>query len=71
MRVCVTQTRSKNSHVVIGICGEHASQKEGVFISHQLGLDTVSCAAFRVPAVKLFAAQEVNYINVNHKIENF
>ncbi|MBA2729011.1 MAG: hypothetical protein H0U49_12675 [Parachlamydiaceae bacterium] len=57
MRICVTQMRSKNSQVVIGICGEHASQKEGVFTCHQLGLDTVSCAAFRVPAVKLFAAQ--------------
>lgn len=57
MRICVNQIRIKNKDVVIGICGEQASQKTGVFICHQLGFDSVSCAAFRIPAVKLFAAQ--------------
>ena len=57
MRICVNQIRSKHSGVIIGICGEHASQKRGVFVCHELGLDTVSCSAFRVPIVKLFAAQ--------------
>ncbi len=57
MRICVDQIKAKNSNVVVGICGEHAGQRTGVFICHQLGFNTVSCAAFRVPAVKLFAAQ--------------
>jgi len=57
MRLSVEQMKSKNPEVTVGICGEHASQKSGVFICHQLGFDTVSCAAFRVPIVKLLAAQ--------------
>lgn len=57
MRICIEQMRRENSHVIVGICGEHASQKKGIFICQQLGMDTVSCAAFRVPVVKLFAAQ--------------
>lgn len=57
MGICVSRLRTKNEDIVIGICGEQASQKTGVFICHQLGFDSVSCAAFRIPAVKLFAAQ--------------
>lgn len=57
MRISVEQMKSKNVDVIVGICGEHASQKSGVFACHQLGFDTVSCAAFRVPTVKLLAAQ--------------
>lgn len=57
MRMSVEQIKSTNEDVIVGICGEHASQKSGVFICHQLRFDTVSCAAFRVPIVKLLAAQ--------------
>ncbi len=57
MHICVSQMRKINSDVTVGICGEHASQKVGVFICHQLGFDTVSCSAARVPVVKLLAAQ--------------
>lgn len=57
MRISVEQMKSKNANVTVGICGEHASQKSGVFACHQLGFNTVSCAAFRVPTVKLLAAQ--------------
>lgn len=57
MKMSVEQMRRVNPSITIGICGEQASEKSGVFICHKLGLNTVSCAPTRMPAVKLFAAQ--------------
>lgn len=57
MEMTVKSARKAQHHVSIGICGEQASEKSGVFACHQLGLDTVSCAPARVPSVRLFAAQ--------------
>lgn len=57
MQICVSQIRAVKHDVIVGICGEHASQKVGVFICHRLGFNTVSCSASRVPVVKVLAAQ--------------
>jgi len=57
MDITVKNARKTSHHVSIGICGEQASEKSGVFACHQLGLDSVSCSPSRVPSVRLFAAQ--------------
>lgn len=57
METTVKNARRAPHYVSIGICGEQASEKSGVFACHQLGLDTVSCSPARVPSVRLFAAQ--------------
>jgi pyruvate,orthophosphate dikinase len=57
MKITVEQIRRVNHSIQIGICGEQASEKSGVFICNQLGFDSVSCSPTRIPAVKLFAAQ--------------
>lgn len=57
METTVKNARKVPHRVSIGICGEQASEKSGVFACHQLGLDTVSCSPARVPSVRLFAAQ--------------
>ena len=57
MRIGVEKGRKVNKELEIGICGEHGGDPRSVIFCHQLGLDYVSCAAFRVPIAKLAAAQ--------------
>jgi pyruvate,orthophosphate dikinase len=57
MRIGVEKGRKVNKELEIGICGEHGGDPRSVTFCHQLGLDYVSCAAFRVPIAKLAAAQ--------------
>ncbi len=57
MRIAVEKGRKVNRELEIGICGEHGGDPRSVIFCHQLGLDYVSCAAFRVPIAKLAAAQ--------------
>ncbi len=57
IKITIEQVRQAGHPITIGICGEQASDKSGVFLCSKLGFDTVSCAPTRIPAVKLFAAQ--------------
>lgn len=57
IRITVEQMRQQDHPISIGLCGEQGSEKTGVFNCHMLGLNTVSCSPYRIPAVKLFAAQ--------------
>jgi pyruvate,orthophosphate dikinase len=57
MRIGVEKGRKVNKELEIGICGEHGGDPRSVIFCHQVGLDYVSCAAFRVPIAKLAAAQ--------------
>ena len=57
MRIAVEKGRKVNKELEIGICGEHGGDPRSVIFCHQVGLDYVSCAAFRVPIAKLAAAQ--------------
>lgn len=57
IKITVDQMRQADHAIAIGICGEQASEKTGVFVCSKLGFNTVSCAPTRVPAVKLYAAQ--------------
>ena len=41
----------------VGICGEHGGDPSSVEFCHEIGLDYVSCSAFRVPIARLAAAQ--------------
>lgn len=68
MKIAVDQVRTQKRSVSIGLCGEHGSEKAGVLICHELGLDTVSCVPFRIPSVKLFAAQAAILESVNKRI---
>ena len=49
--------REKKSHLKLGICGEHGAEKESIYFFNQLGLDYVSCSAYRVPVARLIAAR--------------
>ena len=49
--------RSTNSHLHLGVCGEHGGDPSSVEFFHRTGLDYVSCSPFRVPIARLAAAQ--------------
>ena len=57
MRIGVEKGRKVRKDLEIGICGEHGGDPRSVAFCHRIGLDYVSCAAFRVPIAKLAAAQ--------------
>jgi pyruvate,orthophosphate dikinase len=41
----------------VGICGEHGGELSSVEFCHTVGLNYVSCSAFRIPIARLAAAQ--------------
>ena len=49
--------RGKKPGLKLGICGEHGAEKESIYFFNQLGLDYVSCSAYRVPVARLIAAR--------------
>ena len=57
MNMAITLGRANNSHLHVGICGEHGGDPTSVEFCHSLGLDYVSCSPFRVPIARLAAAQ--------------
>ncbi|MGH7767522.1 MAG: pyruvate, phosphate dikinase [Candidatus Binatia bacterium] len=57
VRIGVEKGRKVKKDLEIGICGEHGGDPRSVNFCHEVGLDYVSCAAFRVPIAKLAAAQ--------------
>jgi pyruvate,orthophosphate dikinase len=57
MDMAVKLGRSTKPGLLIGICGEHGGDPESIEICYKLGLDFVSCSAFRVPIARLAAAQ--------------
>jgi pyruvate,orthophosphate dikinase len=56
MKTCVDLGRKTRKDIEIGICGEHGGDPESIYLSHQLGLDYVSCSPYRLPIARLAAA---------------
>src|SRR2546421_8234127 len=57
MRITVERGRRTKEDSKLGICGEHGGEPSSVAFCHRLGLDYVSCSAYRVPLARLGAAQ--------------
>ncbi|MDC7290686.1 pyruvate, phosphate dikinase [Blautia schinkii] len=57
MKVAIKLGKPVNTHLHIGICGEHGGDPSSVEFCNELGLDYVSCSPFRVPIARLAAAQ--------------
>jgi len=51
--------RETKPELKVGICGEHGGDPDSVKFCHTVGLNYVSCSAFRVPVARLAAAQAV------------
>jgi pyruvate,orthophosphate dikinase len=59
VRLSVTEGRSTNAKLKIGVCGEHGGDSASVKFFHEVGTDYVSCSSYRLPVARLAAAQAV------------
>ncbi len=56
VQTAVDLGRKAKPKLKIGICGEHGGEPSSIEFFHKVGLDYVSCSAFRVPIARLAAA---------------
>jgi pyruvate,orthophosphate dikinase len=57
MQTAVKRGREAKPELKMGICGEHGGDPETIGFCESIGLDYVSCSAYRVPVARLAAAQ--------------
>ena len=56
MAIAVEEGRAARPGLQIGICGEHGGEPASIALCQRLGVDYVSCSAYRVPVARLAAA---------------
>ncbi|MDE0518535.1 MAG: pyruvate, phosphate dikinase, partial [Bdellovibrionales bacterium] len=49
--------RGIKPNIKIGICGEHGAEEKSIDFFNELGLNYISCSAYRVPVARLIAAR--------------
>ncbi|NNC79540.1 MAG: pyruvate, phosphate dikinase [Acidimicrobiales bacterium] len=57
MQIALEGARHRSPDIESGVCGEHGGDPASIALCHELGLDYVSCSAFRIPVARLAAAQ--------------
>ena len=57
IRIAAERGRAERPDVKLGICGEHGGDPASIAFCESIGLDYVSCSAYRVPIARLAAAQ--------------
>ncbi|WMJ76560.1 MULTISPECIES: pyruvate, phosphate dikinase [unclassified Sedimentibacter] len=57
VEMAVELGKEAQSHLHLGVCGEHGGDPASIEFFHNTGLDYVSCSPFRVPVARLAAAQ--------------
>ncbi len=57
MEIAAERGRSTRPQLKLGICGEHGGDPKSIEFCQALGLEYVSCSAFRLPIARLAAAQ--------------
>jgi pyruvate,orthophosphate dikinase len=57
IRLGAERGRAARPDVKLGICGEHGGDPASIAFCESIGLDYVSCSAYRVPIARLAAAQ--------------
>ncbi len=56
VRMAVEDGRRVKPSLEVGICGEHGGDPKSISLFNEVGLNYVSCSAFRVPVARLAAA---------------
>jgi pyruvate,orthophosphate dikinase len=56
MALATEEGRATRPDLVVGICGEHGGEPASIALCQRLGLNYVSCSAYRVPVARLAAA---------------
>ena len=59
MMVAKQLARNVNPNIELGVCGEHGGDPKSIEFFNKIGLDYVSCSAYRVPLAILASAQAV------------
>ncbi len=59
MRLALEGARETKPNISTGVCGEHGGDPASIHLCHEMGLDYVSCSAYRIPVARLAAAQAV------------
>ncbi len=57
VRMAKEEGRKTNPHLEVGVCGEHGGDPRSVAFFNEVGLDYVSCSAYRLPIARIAAAQ--------------
>ena len=57
IRMAGERGRAARPDIKLGICGEHGGDPASIAFCEAVGLDYVSCSAYRVPIARLAAAQ--------------
>jgi pyruvate,orthophosphate dikinase len=57
IRIATERGRAVRPDIKLGICGEHGGDPASIAFCEDVGLDYVSCSAYRVPIARLAAAQ--------------
>jgi pyruvate,orthophosphate dikinase len=57
IRIAAERGRAVRPGVKLGICGEHGGDPASIDFCEEVGLDYVSCSAYRTPIARLAAAQ--------------
>jgi pyruvate,orthophosphate dikinase len=57
MKIAVEKGRQTRKDLIVGICGEHGGEPSSIEWCHMIGLNYVSCSAFRIPVARIAAAQ--------------
>jgi pyruvate,orthophosphate dikinase len=57
IRIAAARGRAVRPDVKLGICGEHGGDPASIAFCETIGLDYVSCSAYRTPIARLAAAQ--------------
>jgi len=57
IRIATERGRAVRPDIKLGICGEHGGDPASIAFCESVGLDYVSCSAYRVPIARLAAAQ--------------
>jgi pyruvate, orthophosphate dikinase len=59
VRLAAERGRATKPNLHLGVCGEHGGDPASIGFFHGIGLDYVSCSAFRIPIARVAAAQAV------------
>jgi pyruvate,orthophosphate dikinase len=57
IRIAAERGRAIRPGLKLGICGEHGGDPASIAFCESVGLDYVSCSAYRTPIARLAAAQ--------------
>lgn len=57
IQTAVEKARQTKPDMMIGVCGEVGGDPKSIAFFQQVGVDYVSCSAYRIPAARLACAQ--------------